>query len=507
VKSLKNKRYINLQIKITVLVFVILLSLSYLIGLYLSSNVKNKALDISKTYLTSLPSLIDNSINNFMVAGDKTIVKQLVKELSTDENIIGIHIFDAEGDISCAFSDFESRYPNKYLHMIYSNYTKKETLKEIKSEKIDMLAYYKPYENKKECRRCHPAGKKIIGVLNINVDMSQFTGKLKSEANTVKAILMLSTFILAGILSYVINYLITRPVRKLENGMKEVSNNNLNTTVKINSRDELEKLADYFNQMVKSLRKANKEIDSFQKSLIHTDRLMTVGQLTASLSHEIKNPLNSIFITADLLHAKCEQLNDPYYTRLIDNIVSDSERIRDIISQTLNFSKLDNSGLEAVPIKDLLNNILIYAGRILFDNERINFELDADDRLMQCSLKVNKTSMEQVFINLLKNAVESIPDNKNGEVRLVIKRYETNYVTFVISDTGVGIPESVQDNIFSQFYTTKTQGTGLGLSIVKELVEFHDGEIRVESEEGGGTSFIVKLPVADCEQRASHDGE
>jgi len=439
-----------------------------------------------------------------MVAGDKTVVKQLVKELSTDENIIGIHIFDSEGDISCAFSDFESRYPNKYLHMIYSNYTKKETLKEIKSENIDMLAYYKPYENKKECRRCHPAEKEVIGVLNINVDMSQFTGRLKSEANTVQAILMLSAFILAGILSYVINYLITRPVRKLENGMKEVSNNNLNTTVEINSRDELEKLADYFNQMVKSLRKANKEIDSFQKSLIHTDRLMTVGQLTASLSHEIKNPLNSIFITADLLHAKCEQLNDPYYARLIDNIVNDSERIRDIISQTLNFSKLDNSGLEAVPIKDLLNNILIYAGRILFDNERIDFEMDADDKLMQCKLKINKTSMEQVFINLLKNAVESIPENEKGEVKLAIKRDEVKYITFVISDTGVGIPESVRGNIFNQFYTTKKQGTGLGLSIVKELVESHDGKVYVESEEGVGTSFIVKLPVADCEQKSAY---
>jgi len=482
---------------------VILLSLSYLIGLYLSSNVKSKALSISKTYITSLPSLIDNSINNFMVAGDKTVVKQLVKELSTDVNIIGIHIFDAEGDISCAFSDFESMYPNEYLQMIYSNYTKRETLKEIKSEKMDMLAYYKPYENKKECQRCHSAEKNIIGVLNINVDMSQFTKQLKSEANTVQGILMFSAFVFAGILSYIINYLIARPIRKLENGLKEVSNNNLNTTVDINSGDELEKLAIYFNQMVESLRKANKEIDSFQKSLIHSDRLMTVGQLTASLSHEIKNPLNSIFITADLLHGKCEQI-DPYYARLIENILSDAERIRDIISQTLNFSKFDNSGLEAVPIKDLLNNILTYAGRILFDNERINFEMDADDKLMQCKLKVNKTSMEQVFINLLKNAVESIPENEKGEVKLAIKRDEVKYITFVISDTGVGIPESVRGNIFNQFYTTKKQGTGLGLSIVKELVEFHDGKVYVESEEGVGTSFIVKLPVADCEQNPAH---
>jgi signal transduction histidine kinase len=469
----------------------------------LSANVKSKALSISKTYITSLPYLIDNSINNFMVAGDKAVVKQLVKELSKDENIIGIHIFDAEGDISCAFSEFASAYPNEYLQTIYSNYTKKETLNEIKSEKINMLSYYKPYENKKECQKCHSSVDEIIGVLNINVDMSQFTKQLKSEANTVRGILMLSAFVFAGVLSYVIKCLITRPIRKLENGLKEVSNNNLNTTVDINSGDELEKLSTYFNQMVDSLRKANKEIDSFQKSLIHSDRLMTVGQLTASLSHEIKNPLNSIFITADILHEKCKQFSDQNLTKLIDNILSDAERIRDIISQTLNFSKLDKSGVESVAIKDFLKNILTYAGRILFDNDRISFELNADNRLMQCYLKVNKTSMEQVFINLLKNAVESIPENKKGKVTLTIKRDESKYITFIISDTGVGIPESVRDEIFNHFYTTKKHGTGLGLSIVKELVECHDGKVYVESVEGVGTSFIVKLPIADCAENAS----
>jgi signal transduction histidine kinase len=230
---------------------------------------------------------------------------------------------------------------------------------------------------------------------------------------------------------------------------------------------------------------------------------MTVGQLTASLSHEIKNPLNSIFITADILHEKCKQFSDQNLTKLIDNILSDAERIRDIISQTLNFSKLDKSGVESVAIKDFLKNILTYAGRILFDNDRISFELNADNRLMQCYLKVNKTSMEQVFINLLKNAVESIPENKKGKVTLTIKRDESKYITFIISDTGVGIPESVRDEIFNHFYTTKKHGTGLGLSIVKELVECHDGKVYVESVEGVGTSFIVKLPIADCAENAS----
>jgi signal transduction histidine kinase len=478
-----------------------MLSLSYLVGLYLSSNVKRKAMNISRTYLTSLPSLIDNSINNFMVAGDKTIVKQLVNELSKDENVIGIHIFDPQGDISYEYSGFNSKYSNQYLSLIYSNFTKEETVKELSSEKIDMLAYYKPYKNKEECLPCHKNDGKIIGVLNINVDMKRFSANLTSEANTVQIILFLSSVMFAAIISYVINTLITRPIKRLENGMKEVAKNNFNVKVNINSRDELEKLSKYFNHMVYSLKKANRQLDSFQKSLIHTDRLMTVGQLTASLSHEIKNPLNSIMVTSDLLYAKCEQMNDPYYLKLIDNIINDAERIRDIISQTLNFSKFDNTGLQPITVKNLLTNILVYTGRILFDNDKVNFDVHADEEIMQCKLKVNKTSMEQVFINLLKNAVESIPEDRKGQVNLIIRQEEDSLVTFIVEDNGIGIPKSVQKNIFSQFYTTKKQGTGLGLSIVKELVEFHDGSITVSSEEGEGTRFIIKLPASDCDQR------
>jgi signal transduction histidine kinase len=125
----------------------------------------------------------------------------------------------------------------------------------------------------------------------------------------------------------------------------------------------------------------------------------------------------------------------------------------------------------------------------------------ADEEIMQCKLKVNKTSMEQVFINLLKNAVESIPEDRKGQVNLIIRQEEDSLVTFIVEDNGIGIPKSVQKNIFSQFYTTKKQGTGLGLSIVKELVEFHDGSITVSSEEGEGTRFIIKLPASDCDQR------
>lgn len=494
----KRKRFVKLQVKITFLIFVILLSLSYFIGLYLSSNVKNKAFDISRTYLTSLPALIDNSINNFMVAGDKKVVKKLVNELSKDENIIGIHIFDAEGDLSCAFSDSKSKYPRKYLEMVYANFTENETLKELKSKKINMLSYYKPYKNKKDCKPCHKNEGENIGVLNININMNHFTKNLQKQASTVQLILMMTTILLAAIISYVVNHLITKPVKKLENGMKEAAKNNLDVKVHIKSNDELEKLSNYFNHMTGSLKKANKEIDSFQKSLVHTDRLMTVGQLTASLSHEIKNPLNSIFISSDLLHAKCREVNDPYYARLIENITNDAERIRDIIAQTLNFSKLDTSDIEPVTINDLLSNILIYSGRILFDNEKISFDIDADENLMQCKLNVNKTSMEQVFINLLKNSVESIPDDREGYVILRIERCENNFAIFRLEDNGVGIPEAAIKEIFSQFYTTKKQGTGLGLSIVKELVEFHDGEIHVNSKEGEGTIFEIKLPVADC---------
>ncbi|MCA1980561.1 MAG: HAMP domain-containing histidine kinase, partial [Calditerrivibrio sp.] len=246
--------------------------------------------------------------------------------------------------------------------------------------------------------------------------------------------------------------------------------------------------------MVRSLENANKSIDNMHKSIIHSDRLMTIGKLTASISHEIKNPLNSIMITSDILLEHCKQKNEnDRLKKFLESIIEDAQRIREIIDQTLNFSRYETEKNEIIKVRELIKIISIYSKRILFYKTNIKFMI-ADELTEDISIKGNKTNIEQMLINILKNSVESIPANKKGEIYMHLSN-DDKFVKFKISDNGIGISKEKLELIFQEFYSTKTNGTGLGLSIVKEIVEHHNGKIDLESEENKGTTVIVELPI------------
>lgn len=503
VNLLKTKpKYISLKLKINVLIFAIMLSISFIVSAYLSYNAEKKALNLAKSYIKTIPSIIDSSINNFMTAGDKQVVRKLILELSNVENVVGIHIFNPKGDISCSYSNFKSEKPTKYLDLVYKNFTLEEKLQGINTKDVKMLSYYRPYQNKPECKKCHFDSGDIIGVLNINVNTMGLSKMLHNEINTVNMIMLISVIIVSFVLSILVNKLVINPLKLLETGMKKVTENDLNSKVKIDSHDEFELISNYFNNMVSSLKNANETIDNMHKNLIHSDRLSTIGQLTASLSHEIKNPLNSIMITSDLLAMKCEMakkgknVNIEETLKHIENIVNDTIRIKNIIDQTLNFSRLNTDQKQVVSVRSFLETISIYVKRILFDYEKIKFRLETMNPEGDCLLNINKTNIEQVFINILKNAMESIPEDRAGEILLkVYCTSDQEYIVFKIIDNGSGIPDEQMDKIFNEFYTTKKNGTGLGLPIAKDLIEQHNGKLMIESTVNVGTEVTIMLPV------------
>jgi len=498
----KKPKYFSLKLKINILIFAVMISISFIVSGYLTYNAEKKAMEMAKSYIKTIPSIIDSSINNFMTAGDKEIVRKLILELSNVENVIGIHIFNPSGDISCNYSNFKTEAPSKYINLVYQYFSLTEKLQEINTKDVKMLSYYRPYENKPECKKCHTDSGNIIGVLNINVSTAGISEMLSSEIKTVNIIMLISSIIISILLSILINKLVVNPLKKLEEGMHKVSENDFNSKVTINSRDEFELISNYFNNMVSSLKLANETIDNMHKNLIHSDRLTTIGQLTASLSHEIKNPLNSIMITSDLLAMKCEMAKNGKSVNIddtlkhIDNIINDTLRIKNIIDQTLNFSRLNTEQKQIVSVNSFLESINIYVKRILFDYEKVNFKLEKTSEKGDCLLNINKTNIEQVFINILKNAMESIPENSHGNIILNVScSTDHEYVVFKIIDDGVGIPDEQLDKIFNEFYTTKKSGTGLGLPIAKDLLEQHNGKLKIESKVGLGTTVTIMLPT------------
>jgi len=488
----QKKPYIKLQFKITLLFFALLSLVSFTVSSMLAANIEKKAKTIASDYITSIPFLINSSLDSYMMMENKGAIKELILNLQKDANILGIHILNSNGQVSCILQDLNKYYSKDYLDLIKHNFNNKEGFTELTYAGKKYLSFNKPLMNEEKCQSCHnPAEGAVIGTLNINIDLSRLKELLSREVFEVRLFLYTADILLFIVLFFLIYILVIRPVRILENGMQAVAGNNLDIRTQITSNDEFGRMSILFNYMVYSLRKAFSTISSMHKNMLHNDRLMTMGTLTASISHEIKNPLNSIMINADIMTMK-----HPETKAYTDKILKDAERIRDIIDQTLKFSRVGNDKLECIDVAEFIERIALYVERTLLKWADVPFEAITDKNL-GC-IKATPVHIEQIFINILRNAVEAVENKPGGKVTLTAK-LDGDFVEFDFIDNGSGIPREAQQHLFTEYFTTKHNGTGLGLTIVKQLIENYGGTISFESAEGAGTTFRVRFPVvSEC---------
>ncbi len=251
-------------------------------------------------------------------------------------------------------------------------------------------------------------------------------------------------------------------------------------------RDEFTDLAVTINHMIQ-------ELESREAVLIQSHKMRAVGTLTAGVAHELNNPLNNITLTAHMLLEDYDDLSDEERREMVQEVVSETKRSRDIISNLLDFARESGSQLEPLDLKQLLKDTINLAvNQIKLSGIRIEFQtIDNIPRIHGDSQQ-----LRQVFLNLLLNAIDA--SSKGDKIRvLVLPADDPNYVAVKVTDVGTGIPEHILGSIFDPFFTTKGKGrgTGLGLSVSQGIVAKHGGRISVSSQEGKGSTFTVTLPV------------
>lgn len=234
------------------------------------------------------------------------------------------------------------------------------------------------------------------------------------------------------------------------------------------------------------------EKKKMEEQLQQTSKLASIGKLTAGISHEIGNPLASISsLVQEIRSAKMESSEDIEFTEnSLKSINSHIERIVKIFRSLGDFARISSAEKTVSNISDILDrtiNLVKYDKR--FKNIQLSTEIDNIP-----ALKLNPDQIQQVFLNIILNAIDAMPDG--GSLNVSMKRLN-GFVESVFRDTGAGIDESVLDRIFDPFFTTKPmgKGTGLGLSICYGIIREHNGTISVRSRRGEGTTFIIRLPV------------
>jgi signal transduction histidine kinase len=252
--------------------------------------------------------------------------------------------------------------------------------------------------------------------------------------------------------------------------------------------DEVGALIEAFNKMENDLIARDLEIEKKNEELLQSRKLASLGTLASGVAHELNNPLNNIYLAAQILTKEIDtETCQGIIKETVGDIYSQTLRVKRIVSDLLAFAREKPPELAPVHITVLIKGILtqMAASEDLRD---VKYAVHARE---DAPVLADSHMMEQVFINLFTNAVDAM-DGK-GLLNVTIDR-EGASVRIAVSDTGRGIPEEKIQRVFDPFYTTKERGTGLGLAIVYSIIEKHKGRIEVQSKPGKGTTFVITLP-------------
>jgi signal transduction histidine kinase len=349
----------------------------------------------------------------------------------------------------------------------------------------------------------------VLGMLEIAkpaTALQTTTGDL-SRALILVVLVVLVTTIVVGALA---GRFVSRPITKLLRGIDDVAKGDLSHVILSEHDDEIGAIATRFNEMTYSLRESRGETQrqneaklALEQRLSQTEKLATIGQLSAEIAHEVGTPLNVIAGRARAIQRKAK---DPETVEKNAGIIAEqTARITRIIQRLLDFARRKVGAPEHARVN--LNELALTTVELLgsqFSAAKVRTRLDRAEGLPLVDGDADR--LQQVLINLLLNAMQAMPEGgalsiETQPIRRTRPGLETgaeqDFVMLVVSDTGVGIPAAIRDKVFDPFYTTKEGqgGTGLGLAVCSGIVKEHDGWIDVEDAPGGGTVFRVYLPT------------
>lgn len=290
----------------------------------------------------------------------------------------------------------------------------------------------------------------------------------------------ISSLIVFGFLAVLTSWLSTKR-KQAEEGLRE-------------ARDELEVRVQ---ERTKELRQANETLRERETELAHVTRVMTLGELTASIAHEVNQPLAAIVTNGNacLRWLAGAQPNFVEAKSAVERIIKDSYRASEVISRVRTLVKKAPPRNDLVDLNEVISEVLSLAQNQARRN-RVSLKRHLADDLPP--VLGDRVQLQQVILNLVVNGLEAIANNKNGERELSISsaKDESNNLIVTVRDTGAGLDAANLERVFDAFFTTKADGMGMGLAISRTIIESHGGRLWATSNSPQGAVFQFTLPVA-----------
>jgi two-component system, NtrC family, sensor kinase len=382
--------------------------------------------------------------------------------------------------------------------------------------------YNEPSCSQAECH-AHPEAMKVLGVLDLSLTLDSVDREMTHTKLRVLLVTAVEVTLIGLFIIFFTRRFLSRPIEKLIEGTKRVSQMELDQPIEITgSSEEIDELARSFDIMRERLRTDVAEINEFtqkletkveertqqlkaaHQKLLQSDRLASLGQLSASVAHEINNPVAGVLNLSMLMQRMLKDDGIPpgrleEFRKYLGQVTNETTRVGRIVSDLLAFSRRSKPQRAPADLNKIVRMTLSLAQhKMKLSGVTVEANLREDLPLVPC----DGSQIQQVALNLLLNAAEAT--QARGERRVEVATSATDgMVLLTVSDNGEGIPKENLAKIFDPFFTTKPEGkgVGLGLAVSYGIVEAHGGDIEVRSKVGEGTTFTVSLPLERPAQR------
>lgn len=476
---------------------------------------------------------IKKSLYTSMLQNEREDIYSSIKLLGTEPGVEVVRIYNKKGEIK--YSSLEKEIGMKVdlrAEACYACHVADQPLEKLSTKEkarvyekqsgYRVLGLINPIKNANACSssgcHAHSPDQTILGVLDVQMSMENLDNAMVIARNRQYTMAIVIILIALILIATVIYYGIYKPTKKLRTGTKMLSSGNLDYTIDMDRNDELGKLAQSFNEMAANLKKADKELrdwsqtleqrindkteelEEMHRGMVQVEKMASLGKMAATVAHELNNPLSGIVTYAKLLMRKLgrklpdedDEKND--MIEELDLIRSESVRCGNIVKDLLIFSRESKADFSKTSLHRAVERALnLVDHHIQLRSLHLQTDLTLEDDLVVC----DEEQIVQALVALLMNAIESMQEG--GQLTVSTKEITEDRISKVeilLSDTGIGIPQEIQDKIFDPFFSTKneTKGVGLGLAVVYGIVQRHQGTISVESTPGEGTAFHILLP-------------
>jgi len=375
-----------------------------------------------------------------------------------------------------------------------------------------MLAVMQGIENAPECAsgscHVHDAGRRVLGVIDTTLSLAAVDRQIKAHRANLTWFLVGAAMFGCGGAVVFMWVVVHRPVRELAAGMHRVAGGDLEYRLPARRDDELGDLAASFNKMTaevagvqakieEQVRRKTAELERVYKTLLHSEKMASIGKLAATVAHEINNPLFGILTYARLVLREVLKRDLPARDEIVEQLQTierESKRCGDLVKSLLTFSRQTPSIREPNDLNTVVHRaVVLVQHKLAMQNIELEEKLGADLPPVSC----DANQIQQVVLVLMMNAGDAMP--KGGKLMVATEcDADTEHGVVRVKDTGCGIPPDVMPHIFDPFFTTKEDQnrTGLGLAVAHSIVQQHAGDILVDSAPGAGTEFRVVLPLA-----------